>query len=263
MTILADNYQISRTHLNPGAFHGMEYRHDYEDGYLFYHINCKRNFSEDVYIPDIGFPGARLFSVLDKEKTNKVKSFIDSDDETPPKNFLDWIFTEELDGILKSYFKSYYVPLWQKFYKNMPNESSDRSYSFYWHFDAGPATHLKLLVYLNSAEESGGDTIIVDEPTSIQLKNIGYGYIGLDHRLSDLTELCKEFRIPYKPQSFGIKAGDCIIFEPAKYMHRGVWPTKAPRYLWQICLIPSPKPWKEACTNSNLPRSNNAWPKMT
>ena len=128
--------------------------------------------------------------------------------------------------MLLSYFESEYIPCWMKYYKNNPEDLDDSQVSFKWHCDGGPEKHLKILVYLNSSEESGGDTMLMGRRTTFLLKKLGYLYRSINKRTSDLSELCKLYNIPHNPVAANCKEGEALIFAPMSYIHKGIWPTK-------------------------------------
>lgn len=162
-----------------------------------------------------------------------------------------------LDPYLASYFGCEYMPLFLRFYANKPGDK--RPYAANWHCDAGPRKHLKLLLYLNDSDESGGNTEFLDHDTTMRLDETGYLFCPLDNRTDDLTTICFENGIPYQPLWHPIKAGEGVLFEPSAVMHRAVWPTKAPRYMAQICILPSPVPWYAACNQFGMPFKDNGW----
>ena len=43
-----------------------------------------------------------------------------------------------------------------------------------------------------------------------------------------------------------MSAGQGVLFQPATVLHRGVSPSRGPRYVLTLCLLPSPVPWQEA-----------------
>ena len=125
--------------------------------------------------------------------------------------------------------------------------------SFSWHCDGGPTKHLKVLLYLNGSDEHGGNTRFLDRATTDAFKKIGYVFCDIDHRLDDLAALAGEHGIAYRPLEAPMRTGEAILFEPANVLHKGVWPTRAPRYLLQICIVPSPMPWRGELTECSQP----------
>jgi len=167
---------------------------------------------------------------------------------------------DPLTAKIYSYFQSHWIPLWMRLYKNEPDKRPEEDYSFYWHCDGGPSKHLKLLLYLNDSKESGATTMVLERDESDALLRIGYTFCPIGFRLEDLTELAQDKGISYNPIIPEIKAGNGLLFEPARISHRGIWPTDAPRYLVQIAIIPHIEPWYEACSTYEYPRRDNGWP---
>lgn len=167
--------------------------------------------------------------------------------------------SEKLDAKLKSYFGCEYLPLWLRYYKNEPKEFTG-SYSFKWHCDGGPSNHLKVLVYLNSSKQSGGNTLFLDGITTQEFKDIGYVFTNLDKRELDLRDLAEKYGIGLSEIRHDIEEGEGILFEPMSFLHKGIWPEHCPRYMVQLCFIPSPKPYKDIYEKLALPSMSNSWP---
>jgi hypothetical protein len=47
-------------------------------------------------------------------------------------------------------------------------------------------------------------------------------------------------------------AGDAVLFQPARVLHRGISPTRAPRLTATLCLLPSPVHWQRALECATL-----------
>lgn len=212
------------------------------------------------------FNGIEKLKVLDEDTCVDIMSKIDNDaselDDIPFRiSLLEKIIQGEAEQRLYSYFQSEFVPIWMRFYKNMPAEP-EQGYAFNWHCDGGPDVHLKFLVYLNPTSASGGNTEFLDSWSTEEFRYTGYVFCPLDKRLKDLTAISDEYGIAYEPFRFDIEAGEAVLFEPFNILHKGIWPTKDPRYLIQICLLPSGKQWKETCEEIGLPVWSNAWPNV-
>ena len=244
----------------------MDFYRQYDtlDGYREYGIRCKDGCHRWT---DTKFEGQGVLPILNSEQCSIIQTMIDNEDPLLQEHqtkleILNTILNPYVDEAMLSYFESEYIPIWMKFIRNVPGENSDKQVSFKWHLDGGPEHHLRILVYLNSAEESGGNTLILSRKTTFLLKRLGYPLCDIQQRTSDLSELCKLYNIPYKPVEANCKEGEALIFAPMAYLHRGVWPTKTPRYLIQICFTPSMMPWFDACIKHNAPLDKSTWPKV-
>ena len=147
---------------------------------------------------------------------------------------------------------------WHTFLRALP--SSDSRRSFLWHCDKGPSCHLKLLLYFNGTDEHGGNTQFLDRRVTDEFTKTGYLFGPVDARQEDLSDLAKDLSIDYSPQQWDIQQGEGIVFEPSKVLHRGILPTKGPRYVLALCLLPSPIPWQEAFhLNKGMMSADYTW----
>jgi hypothetical protein len=153
--------------------------------------------------------------------------------------------TPEVDDRATRFFGSEYLVYWFVVNGAMPLPDENRN-AFLWHCDTGPRAHLKLLVYLNSAEEHGGNTAFLDIEATRKLARSGYIFGSLAERREDLSSLAEGVGSRFEPKSWSVKAGEAFLFQPANVLHRGVMPSGDPRYVLHILLLPSPVPWKEA-----------------
>jgi len=252
--------------LSKNAYVDIYKEFDVYNGYREYSIRCQDLCERYTDIET--FNGQGVFPILNSEQCRFLRELIDTKDERLYEHkfkveILDSVIAPKIDEIILSYFESEYIPCWMKYYKNNPEDLDDSQVSFKWHCDGGPEKHLKILFYLNSAEESGGDTVLMNRRTTFLLKELGYLYCNINNRTSDLSELCKLYNIPHNPIAASCKEGEALIFAPMSYIHKGFWPTKGPRYLLQICLIPSTLPWRDACIKHKAPLDQTSWPNVT
>ena len=120
--------------------------------------------------------------------------------------------------------------------------SGEDNASLKWHCDAGPRTHLKLLVYLN---ESDGATEFLDKPSTELFKRVGYGFGPSTMRTNDLRTVAGMFDIPFNPVRLSPPPGSGVVFEPTNALHRGVYPKTGKRWILQIGLMPWFKRWDD------------------
>lgn len=250
--------------LNPNNARELRRKYDIVGGYENYHRRCQEQCQR---APEGFCDGLEKVSVLTPEQAGKIRGLIDEDsDKLRDHDFRVWLLEsilEPLDGKLLAYFRSEYCPLWMRFYKNEPDNPPEESYSFYWHCDGGPTAHLKLLLYLSSTEECGGNTAFIPSLLSWNLEEAGYTFCPMENRTVDLEPLCEELGLHYQEQRFDIQSGEGVLFEPAQILHKGIWPTEAPRYLVQICFLPCGIPWRDACARHSMPVESNAWPDVS
>ncbi len=251
--------------LNPGGDTRTKALYDDKAGYGKLHRACQqacRRAPVD-FESDLIRIGVERLPVLNAVECAKLRTMIDADSPFLRHHLfrlslMEKIFTDAVDRRIWRYFGSEYLPLWCRFFRNDPEGESN--ISFAWHCDGGPTKHLKMLLYLNGSEEHGGNTRFLDRPTTDAFKEIGYVFSDINHRLDDLSSLAHEHAIPYAPFETPVRTGEAILFEPANILHRGVWPTRARRYLLQICIVPSPMPWRDACSLFPVPSDDHNWP---
>ncbi len=174
-------------------------------------------------------------------KTRVVQVFDVSDRSAVAETF-EQVFTGPVDRAIGAWFGSEYLIYWWALDSTLPGRDSQRS--FLWHCDKGPTSHLKLLLYLNPTAEHGGNTEFIAKAATRAIGRTGYIYGPVGKRRSDLRPLTEKAGIEFETFSYDMAAGDAIVFEPARVLHRGILPATAPRWVLSFCLLPSPLPWK-------------------
>jgi hypothetical protein len=154
-----------------------------------------------------------------------------------------------VDDACLSFFASEYFVYWTTLARTAPVEGP-ASVSFMWHCDRGPRAHLKLLVYLNDHAEHGGGTSYLDLAASDAVARSGYLFARGRRRTDSLDGLSKLAGRPLAAYEHRPHAGDAVLFQPSRVLHRGVTPHLGPRYVLTLCLLPSPVPWREALGRS-------------
>lgn len=152
-----------------------------------------------------------------------------------------------VDAQLLSFFRSEYLVYWYTLSRTAPS-SEPASVSFRWHCDKGPQAHLKLLVYLNDYTEHGGGTSYLDLASTKAVGRTGYLFARGQRRTESLEELAAMASTELSAYDHHPRAGDAVLFQPARVLHSGITPTRGPRYVLTLCLLPSPVPWREALT---------------
>ena len=171
--------------------------------------------------------------------------------------------TPEVENILKEYFASEFCAYWYSMQRALPNKQAARA--FLWHCDKGPTMHAKMLLYFTAVEDTGGNTYLVDRATTVALDKAGYVFGSQKDRVEDLQDFANRKGVEFKPFSFDMTPGEAILFLPQKVLHRGVLPTKAPRFIMQVTFLPSKMHWRkslfqESGMNLDELARDYAWP---
>jgi hypothetical protein len=183
------------------------------------------------------------------------------DDPDFDRELLERALTPAVDERALGFFESEYFVLWYTVSRAVPVPVPGKN-SFLWHCDRGPRAHLKLLLYLNDHAEHGGGTEFLDLTASRRIAETGYVYAPVRTRVADLAPLATRVGVDLAPWVARPDAGEGILFQPAGVLHRGLLPTRGPRLVATLCLLPSPIPWREALARGVLPRaaSDEKWP---
>jgi len=256
----------AKPRLDPRWVERVRSRYDIDGGYADYHAFCRSGFTRATAAGPAPLleKGLELLRVLDGSAAREIerdieKRFLchptvaksrhlerfDVDDAKWSRALLERIVTREVDERAARFFGSEYLVYWYNITRATPVPELGRN-SFRWHCDRGPAAHLKLLLYLNDREEHGGGTEFLDVDTTNRLLPSGYVYAPVKTRVSDLTAIAERHRVPYAPWSPALRAGEGILFQPARVLHRGLLPTHGRRHVITLCLLPSPIPWRDA-----------------
>lgn len=153
------------------------------------------------------------------------------------------IFTKEMDRRMAAFFQSEYLVMWFSFCRTVANATLTDS--FLWHKDAGPSMHAKIILYLNGTAEHGARTDFIDSESTARLGAAGYDFVAIEDRRDTLDPFVERAGIEFKPRSPIVEPGEAILFKAGHVLHRGVFPTRGPRYTLTLCLLPSPKTWRE------------------
>ncbi len=156
------------------------------------------------------------------------------------------ILNERVDKEIKNYFKSNYAILFFAA-RTLINDGNQENISTKWHCDAGPTNFINVMCYLEDDSEHGSSTLLMDEITTKKLKEIGYVYCSKDDRKEEISDLLDHYQLSSEVTRYAFKAGEAIVFCPTKLIHRAQTPKEGKkRTTIDICLIPSPVPWREA-----------------
>jgi hypothetical protein len=177
------------------------------------------------------------------KKLDKKPEFTARDmDKEEGIEFLEMVLTPQNEQVIQDYFGCLFAPTSLSFYRTDP--LTDPGCSFRWHVDVGPRCHLKMLVYLNSGH--GGGTDLINRQASRLFERAGYGNLPLGDRVDDLDPISEAFNITYVPIKVRPSVpGAALIFESGNCIHKGILPTKGPRYVAGVTFIPFFTPWRE------------------
>lgn len=159
---------------------------------------------------------------------------------------LDRMLTGPVDAAIAAHFGSEYLVHWAALSLTRAAKQQE-SVSFRWHCDKGPSTHLKLIVYLNPTTTHGGNTEFMPREDTMAVARHGYLFGWSKTRTGDLRHLSRLAGRPLSTQLVERDAGEAVLFEPGRVLHRGITPTRGPRLTATLCLLPSPVPWRRAC----------------
>ena len=113
-----------------------------------------------------------------------------------------------------------------------------------WHCDGGPTAHGRVLVYLNGPEEHDAATWVADLQTTEILKRVGYVFCQMSDRIEDLGPFCERLGIPFAPRRFAPKAGEALVFEPGRHLHKGEMTTRGYRDTLHVGVVPAVTGWR-------------------
>lgn len=179
-----------------------------------------------------------------KKDSRHLEGFRISDREWLKQFLLD-VLQGPADGSIAGFFGSEYLVHWVALSLTRAAAEQD-SVSFRWHCDKGPTAHLKLIVYLNPTEMHGGNTEFMDLADTAAVARRGYLFGWSRTRTGDVSRLA---RIAGRPLATHVRArgaGEAVLFQPARVLHRGLSPTRGPRLTATLCLLPSPVNWQRA-----------------
>ncbi len=150
-----------------------------------------------------------------------------------------------VDGAIAAFFGSEYLVHWValSLTRAAPEQAS---VSFRWHCDKGPSSHLKIIVYLNATASHGGNTEFMDLGDTLALAERGYLFGWSRTRTGDVEHLSRLAGRPLTARMQELEAGESVLFQPSRVLHRGISPTRGPRLTATLCLLPSPVHWQRA-----------------
>lgn len=176
------------------------------------------------------------------------------DDRRWLEGLLGQMLQGRVDAAISGYFRSEYLVHWVTFQLTRPAREQ-KIVSFRWHCDKGPSAHLKLIVYLNPTVSHGGNTDFIDLDDTVACRGYLFGWSkARTGDSADLARIAGRALTTYRRER---EAGESVLFQPSRVLHRGVSPTRGSRLTATLCLLPSPVPWRRALqcgTMSDLAR---------
>lgn len=150
-----------------------------------------------------------------------------------------YAFAKEVDDLLRGYFEGDYQVFCSR-YDRVGSDKKDYAYNCLWHLDGGVAKTLKLFVYLNPVSSQGGNTLIIDQARTKQLRNAGALPLESEKRFADLSEVLDELGLSRDYLAYDLKCGDALLFSPLLLAHKCHLPNEG-KYRHTICytIIPS------------------------
>jgi len=223
--------------------------HDINEGYLERHQIFKKCFTHNN-LPLANNLTTNSFNCVKNILSPEICQAIISaqttenfDHKTAIQNLLPQILNQEVDKQIKSYFKSEYAITWYEF-TEVSEENDEAYYYTKWHCDGGPSKHLKIMVYLNSTKDHGGNTFFYPKDKTNALKEQGYIFCKLEDRKKDISTLLEYLGFDAAPEHYSLNCGDAIIFNPFDVAHRCDVPSPGKkRYTLSLCLVPAPISW--------------------
>jgi hypothetical protein len=150
-----------------------------------------------------------------------------------------------VDESIAAFFGSEYLVHWVAF--SLTRQAPEQqSVSFRWHCDKGPSAHLKLIIYLNPTAEHGGNTEFMDLADTMAVAQRGYLFGWSKTRTGDVARLARMAGRGLATQLREREAGEAVLFQPGRVLHRGISPTGGDRLTATLCLLPSPVYWQRA-----------------
>ncbi len=237
--------------------HEVEYDEQYKFNVL---TNVSKEYSKigDIQCEQMGDSShVAYYQSLDESGLNRLSDITSRNPSLDFNNevlsMIDSILTEDIDRELKSYLGSNYAVMFYSVRELTP-ESRETNPSCRWHCDSAPKNSAMLMCYLEDNDEHDSSTLLLDEKTTFELKKLGYVYCAVRNRREHIDDLLDYFQLDNNIRRHSFKAGESILFGAANIAHRAEVPKPgATRRTFDLCIIPSPVPWKDAIKNGYTP----------
>lgn len=257
---------LVKPRFDPARVEGVRRRFDEEQGFRAYADHCRAACSRvsraaTAPIRDRGFEYLEVLSPAgaadllagvtatgSPTRVKKDRAGLEGfriDDPEQVEELLSLALPPAVDEQILAFFESEYLVHWFTLTCTEPAPRQS-SVSFRWHCDRGPESHLKLLLYLNPTEDHGGNTALLDRAQTERVARAGYLFGPTRKRTDDLGWLSRRVGGELRERHRPLRAGEGLLFQPARVLHRGVAPDRGARFVLTLCLLPSPVPWREA-----------------
>lgn len=203
-------------------------------------------FAKDGYLvlpPAAGFPAEETRQACDTFFNSPGATFsigdgaerlADGIDKLPKT--LDAVDTE-IEGIIESYYRSYFKIFGVYFYRTVPTPAKPQS-SFLWHLDNCPDPEIKLMVYLDDVKADTGAFRLKDKTVSDDIRAKGFRNRRQISSVQPYLDRADTTRIIEGP------AGTRILFQNGKVVHKATSPLHGHRDVVTFVLIPSDVAWR-------------------
>jgi hypothetical protein len=159
------------------------------------------------------------------------------------------LFRGKADGVLRSYFRSWYRLHSPACYRSVPSHDPDGAWL--WHTDNYPSAVKKIMLYLTDCDPERGSTSFITPSDTAALRRVGYYGVYARERLEDVSVLAKAAGIKAGFQWPSIKAGSAIFFDNNS-LHRANIPKSGYRDVITFTVLPSREPWDVALKRRGL-----------
>ncbi len=207
----------------------------------FTYLRALESAAAGAYVTDIE---SRYKPQLLKKDSRDLEGFR-VDDRPWLNGLLGQVLQGPVDAAVAAFFRSEYLVHWVAL--SVTRQADEQaSVSFRWHCDKGPSAHLKLIVYLNATDSHGGNTEFMDLADTMAVARRGYLFGWSKTRTGDVARLSRMAGRQLAPRLRALDAGEAVLFQPGRVLHRGISPMRGPRLTATLCLLPSPVHWQRA-----------------
>lgn len=183
---------------------------------------------------------------------NREKGLVDAaDTEEVVAEDAAWVFDllgrligPEVERRIQGFFRSHFFVDYVQFTRTVPADTHRPNR--YWHRDAGPGAHLKIMVYFDDSRAHGSRTDFLGIGLTETIAASGYAFPDLEDRRHDLSSFLSPTDRPFEAMRGDLAAGEMILFRPRDVLHRLILPSRGERYTMTLLIQPSPLPWRDA-----------------
>ncbi len=269
--------QVDRLRLIPCRHVGNNRMYDNDYGYGALHHRAfaeackfKRAIPPDRLHPLVT-AGVAVVPALTGATTKRLQTYLDASEEgvvspaSMGREEAAELMSEILDGdigdAVRQLFGSEFGAVFMEISRNWDRKGMEgrgrRLNSTRWHCDGGPTEQCRILVYLSGADEHDSGTWIADLQATDALKRCGYVFCKPEERLTDLLPLTERLGLRFEPRLVCPQAGEAILVNPGRRLHRKELPTRGVRDTLGLTLIPAPGGWRRFLdTTWNFLRDN-------